>query len=235
MPMTTNTLRRRGFSLVDVIVSTALLLIVFLALFGVLRASLALSSLAKAKSAAIELASTQIEYLRGVSYDALGTVGGIPSGAIPQITTSTVDGVLYTTRTFVEYYDNPADGSGIQDTNGVTTDYKVGKVTISYTLHGLDKSVVLVSNFVPPTRTDVLDTIPPKEMTAISDVPPPISTIMCPDALPIGISAPIADAIGCLMMYAAFAPAASVASMTARRSVEVIPAGTAIMTSGLNK
>ena len=58
---------------------------------------------------------------------------------------------------------------------------------------------------------------------------------MCPEGDPIGIFAPMAATIGSLMMYAAFAPAARVASITARRSVEVIPPGTATMTSGRNK
>ncbi len=140
----------RGFGLIDVIVGVALMLILFLALFGVLRASLMLSTFAKAKAAAVELASTQMEYLRGLSYDAIGTVGGIPAGTVPQTATSTVDGVTYVTNTFIEYYDDPADGLGVNDTNGITTDYKIGEVTVSYSIGGLAKSVVLVSNFAPP-------------------------------------------------------------------------------------
>ncbi len=140
----------RGFGLIDVIVGIALMLILFLALFGVLRASLMLSTYAKAKAAAVELASTQMEYLRGLSYDSIGTVGGIPAGTVPQTATSTVDGVTYVTHTFIEYYDDPADGLGVNDTNGITTDYKIGEVTVSYSIGGLMKSVVLVSNFAPP-------------------------------------------------------------------------------------
>ena len=140
----------RGFGLIDVIVGIALMLILFLSLFGVMRASLMLSTFAKAKAAAVELASTQMEYLRGLSYDSIGTVGGIPAGAVPQTATSTVDGVTYVTHTFIEYYDDPADGLGANDTNGITTDYKIGEVTVSYSIGGLAKSVVLVSNFAPP-------------------------------------------------------------------------------------
>ncbi len=140
----------KGFSLIDVIVGIALMLVLFLALFGVLRASLVLSTLSKAKAASVELANTQMEYLRGLSYDALGTVGGIPSGLVPQMATSTVDGIPYTVRTYITYYDDPADGIGTQDTDGITTDYKIGKVVVSYSLSGLMKSVALISNFAPP-------------------------------------------------------------------------------------
>ncbi len=139
----------RGFSLIDVIVGIALMLTLFLALFGILRASLVLSVLVKAKAAATELASSQMEYLHGLSYDTLGTTGGIPSGTVPQNSTATVDGITYNTRTFIIYKDDPADGLGASDTNHVTTDYKLVKTEVSYTIYGLSKSVALMSNFVP--------------------------------------------------------------------------------------
>ena len=61
-------------------------------------------------------------------------------------------------------------------------------------------SSIATSNLFPPTLTEVKATIPPKEITAISAVPPPISIIICPEAEPIGISAPIAAATGSLIM-----------------------------------
>lgn len=140
----------RGMSLVDVVVGTALLLVLFLALFGLLRASLILSTLGKAKAGATSLASTQMEYLRGLSYDALGTVGGIPSGTVPQDATTTENGIPYAVHTFIQYVDDPADGTGVNDTNGITTDYKRARVSVSYTVGGRTTAVVLVSNFAPP-------------------------------------------------------------------------------------
>ena len=142
--------RDRGFGLVDVVVGIALLLVVFLALFGLLRASLALSGLAKAEAAATEIANTQIEYLRGLSYDSIGTIGGIPAGTVPQTATSTLDGMTYVMHTFIEYYDDPADGIGVNDTNHITTDYKIGRVSVAYDIYGVQKAVTFVTNFVPP-------------------------------------------------------------------------------------
>src|SRR3989338_1146468 len=57
-------------------------------------------------------------------------------------------------------------------------------------------SVIAASNLLPAERADVLATMPPKDNTATSEVPPPISTIICPDGEPMGIFAPIAAAIG---------------------------------------
>ena len=52
------------------------------------------------------------------------------------------------------------------------------------------------SNLLPPTRRDVDTTIPPRAITAISLVPPPMSMTMFPDGPLIGTFAPIAAARG---------------------------------------
>ncbi|KND46926.1 MAG: hypothetical protein AB199_00660 [Parcubacteria bacterium C7867-004] len=141
----------RGMTLVDVLVGSALVLIIFLALLGLLRASLLISSAAKLKSGATALATTQMEYLRSLPYDSVGTVGGIPAGAIPQNTTSTLNGVTYVTRTFIEYVDDAKDGQGVADSNGIMTDYKRARVSVSYMFRESDRELVLVSNIAPPS------------------------------------------------------------------------------------
>ena len=77
--------------------------------------------------------------------------------------------------------------------------------------------------------------MPPSAMTAISDVPPPMSMIMFPDGPLIGTLAPMAAARGSSIRNASFAPALRAASRTARFSTEVTPAGTEIITSGREK
>ena len=83
-----------------------------------------------------------------------------------------------------------------------------------------------------PTRIASRATTPPREITAVSLVPPPISMIMFPTGSSMGNSAPIAAAIGCSMSCASEAPARRVASVTARRSTSVIADGTQITTFG---
>lgn len=141
----------RGMGLIDVIVGIALMLIVFAGLFALLQTSLRLSILARAKAVSTELAIAQVEQLRALPYASLGTVGGNPSGTIPQNATTTVAGAAYGVRTLITYYDDPADGSGGADENHVTNDYKKAKVIVSYSLFGQQYSVSLVSNFATST------------------------------------------------------------------------------------
>lgn len=137
-------------SFMDVIIGTALLLTVFLALSGLLRSSLVIASLAKNKSVATTVAESQMEYVRSLSYDAVGTVGGIPAGNIPQYATTTRNGIEFVTRTFIEYVDDPKDGLEAADATGITTDYKRIKVSVSYVASGRSFLVELVSNYAPP-------------------------------------------------------------------------------------
>jgi hypothetical protein len=140
----------RGMSLVDVLVGSALILIVFVALLGLLRASLLVSSAAKAKAGATAVATTQLEYLRSLPYDSVGTVGGIPAGAVPQFATTTLNGIPYSVRTFVQYVDDAKDGTGGSDATGIITDYKRVRVTVTYTFRQEDREVALISNIAPP-------------------------------------------------------------------------------------
>ena len=103
-------LKWRGMSFMDVIIGTALLLMIFVALSGLLRNSLVIASIAKNKAVATAVAESQMEYVRSLSYDAVGTVGGIPPGNIPQYATTTNNGLDFVTRTYIEYVDDPKDG-----------------------------------------------------------------------------------------------------------------------------
>ncbi len=141
----------RGMSLVDVIVGSALVLVIFVALAGLVRASVLISGVAKAKAGATAIANTQIEYVRSLDYDVVGTVGGIPAGVVTATSTQTLNGITYNTRTYIEYVDDPADGIGVSDTNGITTDYKRVRVSVTYSVRGTAREVVVISNYAPPS------------------------------------------------------------------------------------
>ncbi|HEX2792441.1 MAG TPA: carboxypeptidase-like regulatory domain-containing protein [Candidatus Paceibacterota bacterium] len=139
----------RGVSLVDVIVGSALVLIIFLALFGLLRGSILISSLAKMKAGATAIANSQMEYMRSLPYDSVGTIGGIPAGLIAATSTTVLNGTTYNVRTLVVYEDDPKDGLGAADSNHITTDYKRVRVEVSYTAREQERDVVLISNRAP--------------------------------------------------------------------------------------
>jgi hypothetical protein len=140
---------KRGASLIDALIGIFIIATAFFAIFGVFRLSVNLVLNTKARIGAVALVNEQIEFLRSLPYDDVGTVGGIPSGAIPQVETVSLNNIEYTRRTFIQFVDAPEDGEGALDENGVTADYKRAKVEVSWNVRSGTKSFFAVSNIVP--------------------------------------------------------------------------------------
>jgi type II secretory pathway pseudopilin PulG len=135
--------RASGMTLVEVVVGIGIMLVIFLALFGLLQISLQLANLTKAKAVATELAINQLEQLRTRSYTSL-SVG-------TQATTTTVNGGAYAMQTILATFDDAADGTGAADTDGNTADYLKAQVEVTYQTSRQSGSVVLTSNIAPPS------------------------------------------------------------------------------------
>ena len=151
-----NPQRQKGLSIVEVIVVSGIVAIFFTGLLSSFYHTISLVQDSRARQTALSVASNQMEYIRSLSYDAVGTVAGIPAGEIPQTATSTLNGISFTVQTLIEYVDDPADGIGVDDANGITTDYKSAKVTVSWDWRGMSREVFLVSRVIPRSiETDV--------------------------------------------------------------------------------
>lgn len=140
---------QRGFSLIEMLIVSAVMLLFFGGLFGTVQVALDLISKTRGTLTALTVANDYMEYIRSLSYDNVGTVAGIPAGALPQVSTTTLNGVTFTRRVLVEYVDSPADGTGAADSNGITTDYKQAKVEVTWQQKGQNESLFLVSNITP--------------------------------------------------------------------------------------
>lgn len=147
---------QRGLSLVEVLVVSGIIAVIFAGLLGGFVYTLNLINDTKSRQTALSVIEAQMEFIRSLSYDAVGTVSGIPAGAIPQVATTSLNGIAFTVRTLVEYVDDPADGLGVDDDNLITTDYKQAKVTVEWVNQTGTSSVFMVSNVIPRSiETDV--------------------------------------------------------------------------------
>lgn len=147
--MTIRSTKSSGFSFVEMLVTAALVALVFGGLFGSINSMIKLISNSKAKAGATALAVEQIEYIRSLPYDSIGTVSGVPAGALLQNSTTSLNGLVYSKRILVEYVDDPADGFGVADSNGILADYKRVKVEISWQNNVSSSSIALVTSIMP--------------------------------------------------------------------------------------
>ena len=140
----------RGVTLIDTLVGSALMLLVFLGIAAAFQLSLDVVTNNRIRAGAIALMNERMEYLRSLSYTQIGVEGGIPAGNVPQIETVTWNNVEYTRRTSVLYSDDPEDGLGVADENGIIADYKTIRVEISWNSRQGERSVNLVGRVSPP-------------------------------------------------------------------------------------
>ncbi len=140
-----------GLTFVGVIVSAALMLLIFGALFSAFTSMIDIVSRQKGEAGAVALINERIEYMRSLPYNSVGTQGGIVSGNLPQNSTTTLNGIVYAERVLVTYVDDEADGSdlGSGDSNGIPSDYKQVKIEYTWDHKGVPNVRSAVTNIVP--------------------------------------------------------------------------------------
>ena len=140
----------RGVTLIDTVVGSALMLLVFVGIAAAFQLSLDVVTNNRIRAGAIALLNERMEYLRSLSYTQIGVEGGIPAGIVPQIETVSWNNVSYTRRTSALYADDPGDGLGLADENDIIADYKTIRVEVSWNSRQGERSVNLVGRVSPP-------------------------------------------------------------------------------------
>lgn len=101
----------------------------------------------QARLDALAMAESQIETLRNVPYESVGTAGGVPSGPFEQLSTITRNNKIFTIETDIRYVDDPFDD--VAPTDLVNTDYKKVRVEVTWEGQYLQDPVVILTNIVP--------------------------------------------------------------------------------------
>ncbi len=121
---------KKGLGLVEILIGTSLLILVFLGLYGAFQLGLKVVGQSKARVSALSLLEEKIEKIRIMSYEDIGTVGGIPSGVIPEEEIVDRNSLNFTVKTTVLYIDDPYDGKSPEDP--VASDYKRVRIKVSW-------------------------------------------------------------------------------------------------------
>ncbi len=151
--------RRRGLGLIDVLISTAIIGLIAsgsLLVYTSIINSLNNSSL---RSEAVAILNQEIEIIKNMPYNQVGTINGIPPGILPQEkSVSSTNGTLFNVSTTVRNIDDPFDGTiGGNPNDTAPADYKIVELNIS---------CPGCSHFTPLTITT---TIAPKGLESASN------------------------------------------------------------------
>ncbi len=123
--------KRKGFSLVEVLVGSFLLLIVFLGIFLAYQLGLKVVSQSKNRVIATAIVNGELEKIRNLPYESVGVDGEFPDGILEASKIISLNGVNYTVEIRVDYVVDSADGiSSPSDT--CPNDYKRVSVKVSW-------------------------------------------------------------------------------------------------------
>ncbi len=111
-----------GVTLVEVIISVTIFAMLSLAIYYTMGFILRIELSAKAKVLASNIAIKELEVVRNMTYDDIGTVSGSPAGNLPQSKTVVSDNVSFNVSFSVWNVDDSLDGLAGPDTN--PEDYK---------------------------------------------------------------------------------------------------------------
>jgi type II secretory pathway pseudopilin PulG len=147
--------RDSGQILISILIAIAVFAILSHALFTLIGSSYQQISYNRARTVAKYLAQKEIETIRNLDYDDIGTLGGTPNGNLPQTKTTQINGNSFTTKTAIIYIDDPADEEVPADLDGA--DYKRVRIEVSWRGLGAARkaSVILITDISPPIATSV--------------------------------------------------------------------------------
>lgn len=138
-----------AFSLVEVLVGTFLILIIFLGLFGLYQLALKVIAQSERKITATALANREMEKIRNLSYSEAGTIGAIlpmAEGSLEVSTTTTQNKIDYLIERKIKYVVDGADGTGGSDS--CNWDYKRAEIKVSWSGR-FSGSVRAISDLAP--------------------------------------------------------------------------------------
>ncbi len=139
--------KEKGLTLIEVLVGTFLIVLVFLGIFGVYRTGIWVIGQSQNKITALSVANKEIEEIRNLPYSEVGVEGSFPDGIIPAEKTYEINGREYNIKTRIDYVVDSADGV-VEEEDECPNDYKKVQVEISW--GGLfEGSASLITDIAP--------------------------------------------------------------------------------------
>ena len=147
-----------GFTLIEAMFFLFIFMIISLGFMQTYATGAHMIIESKNRLGATALANQKMEIIRSIDYSLIGTkhwngsswVYGVPGGDILEDETVGVNTVAYAVHTYVQYNDDPYDGTlGGSPNDTIPNDYKQVRLTVSWGQGGTDQSVATFADFSP--------------------------------------------------------------------------------------
>lgn len=139
--------RVSGFTLIEAFVVLFVVSLITLTFYQTWSLGTAQIQNAKYRLGASAIADQQMEMIRGLVFDNIGTTTGIPNGILSQDQTILANNTSYTVHTVVQFIDDATDGTLAASTDIAPNDYKKVTVTVSWGSASVSEQVRMTSLF----------------------------------------------------------------------------------------
>jgi prepilin-type N-terminal cleavage/methylation domain-containing protein len=125
------TLNRKGFSLLEVLMASAIFLLFALGIYSGINLVFKIVYQSRMRILETALLAEQLEVARNLPYDSVGIINGVPSGLLPFSTTTIRNGQTFTILTTVRNIDDAFDGTiGGNPNDSSPADYKLVEMSV---------------------------------------------------------------------------------------------------------
>ena len=122
----------KGFTLIEILVSVAIFVMIMAGVYAVIMYVFKLTYVSRVRVLETQISNEYIEVIRNLPYENVGTVGGVPNGTWPAVTSTLRNSITFSVNTIIRNVDDSADGTiGGSPNDTSPADYKLVEVSVS--------------------------------------------------------------------------------------------------------
>lgn len=142
---------KKGFTLIEILVSVAIFALVALGIYGVITYGYKIILAGRIKVLQTQLANEKIEIIRNLPYEKVGTIGGVPAGVVTASDVVTRNKTRFQVATAIRSVDDSFDGilGGVPN-DTAPADYKIVEVSVACVSCPQQTSSAFFSTLVSP-------------------------------------------------------------------------------------
>lgn len=140
------TKKQKGFTLIELVIGVGIFAIIILAAYTLFSTVYNTNEANRMRSLATEVASQEMEIIRNMDYNDIGTVSGNPSGNIQNLKTVTVGNADFNVETYISWHDDDYDFTA-ETGDSAPNDYKRVRISVCWTNLDCPTPVVMTSDF----------------------------------------------------------------------------------------
>ncbi len=139
-------MNKKAFTLIELLISIGVFLIIITAVYSLFTTIFKTVNQNRLQALASKVANQEMEIIRNMEYENIGTLQGNPSGNLPNTKTETVANSDFNIETYISWFDDLYDGT-VEEGDTAPNDYKRVKISVCWKEIECTNPVTMISDF----------------------------------------------------------------------------------------